>query len=108
MKKKFSVSVKKKIEKFNKKIEIPGDKSCSIRAILFASQCIGVSKIKNLLESEDVLNCVEAIKKLGAKIVKSNGLYKIYGNGLGSFKTNKKITKIFVGNSGTLCRLLTY
>ena len=34
MKKKFSVSVKKKIEKFNKKIKIPGDKSCSIRAIL--------------------------------------------------------------------------
>ena len=71
MKKKFSVSVSKKIEKFNKKIEIPGDKSCSIRAILFASQCIGISKIKNLLESEDVLNCINSLKKsLGVKIVK--------------------------------------
>ena len=61
MSKKFSVSVSKKIKKFNKKIEIPGDKSCSIRAILFASQCIGVSKIKNLLESEDVpgVNVIE-------------------------------------------------
>ena len=48
MKKKFSVSINKKIEKFNKKIIIPGDKSCSIRALLLASQCIGVSKIKNL------------------------------------------------------------
>ena len=49
MNKKFSVSINKKIEKFNKKIKIPGDKSCSIRAILFASQCIGLSRIKNLL-----------------------------------------------------------
>ena len=47
-------------------------------------------------------------KKLIKEIesIKSNGLYKIYGNGLGSFKTNKKITKIFVGNSGTLTRLI--
>ena len=107
MKKKFSVSVKKKIEKFNKKIEIPGDKSCSIRAILFASQCIGISKIKNLLESEDVLNCINALKiSLGVKIIKKKNIYQVYGNGLNSFKVRKKITKIYVGNSGTSARLL--
>ena len=107
MNKKFSVSINKKIEKFNKKIKIPGDKSCSIRAILFASQCIGLSKIKNLLESEDVLNCVNSLKKsLGVKIVKKNNIYQIYGNGLSSFKVKKKITKIYVGNSGTFARLL--
>ena len=108
MKKKFSVSVKKKIEKFNKKIEIPGDKSCSIRAILFASQCIGISKIKNLLESEDVLNCINALKiSLGVKIIKKKNIYQVYGNGLNSFKVRKKITKIYVGNSGTCARLLS-
>jgi len=107
MKKKFSVSVMKKIEKFNKKIEIPGDKSCSIRAILFASQCIGISKIKNLLESEDVLNCINALKiSLGVKIIKKKNIYQVYGNGLNSFKVRKKITKIYVGNSGTSARLL--
>ena len=107
MKKKISVSVKKKIEKFNKKIEIPGDKSCSIRAILFASQCIGISKIKNLLESEDVLNCINALKiSLGVKIIKKKNIYQVYGNGLNSFKVRKKITKIYVGNSGTSARLL--
>ena len=107
MKKKFSVSVKKKIEKFNKKIEIPGDKSCSIRAILFARQCIGISKIKNLLESEDVLNCINALKiSLGVKIIKKKNIYQVYGNGLNSFKVRKKITKIYVGNSGTSARLL--
>ena len=107
MKKKFSVLINNKIKKFNKKIQIPGDKSCSIRAILFASQCIGVSKIKNLLESEDVLNCINALKtSLGVKIIKKNNIYKVYGNGLNSFKVKKKITKIYVGNSGTFARLL--
>ena len=108
MKKKFSVLVHKKIKKFNKNIKIPGDKSCSIRAVLFASQCIGLSKIKNLLESEDVLNCINTLKKsLGVKIIKKNNIYQIYGNGLNSFKIKKKITKIYVGNSGTSARLLS-
>jgi len=91
MKKKFSVLVTKKIKRFNKKIKIPGDKSCSIRAMLLASQCIGISKIKNLLESEDVLNCVNALKTgLGVKIIKKNKIYQVYGNGLNSFKIKKK------------------
>ena len=90
MKKKISVSINNKIEKFNKKIKIPGDKSCSIRAILFASQCIGLSKIKNLLESEDVLNCINTLKtSLGVKIIKKNNIYQVYGNGLNSFKFKK-------------------
>jgi len=76
MKKNFSVSINEKIEKFNKKIKIPGDKSCSLRAVLLASQCIGISKIKNLLESEDVLNCINTLKtSLGVKIIKKNNIY---------------------------------
>ena len=107
MNRSFSVSINKKIDKFNKTIKVPSDKSLSIRALIIASQCIGVSKIKNLLESEDVLNCLKALRTLGVKIVKNNNIYSIYGNGLNSFKTKKKVTKIFVGNSGTTARLLS-
>jgi 3-phosphoshikimate 1-carboxyvinyltransferase len=107
MKKKITVLVNNKIKEFNKNIQIPGDKSCSIRAILLGSQCIGQSKVKNLLESEDVLTCVNTLKQsLGVKIVKKHKEYLIYGNGLNSFKINKKITKIYVGNSGTFARLI--
>ena len=90
MKKKLSVSINKKIEKFNKKIKIPGDKSCSIRALLLASQCIGESKIFNLLESTDVLDCCKALRTLGVKIVKRKNHYSVYGNGLNSFRIKKK------------------
>ena len=107
MNKKFSVTIKNKIKKFNKTIQIPSDKSCSIRALIFASICIGKSEIKNLLESEDVLVCLKALRTLKTKITKSNdGIYKVYGNGLGSFRVNKK-TKIWVGNSGTTAKILT-
>ena len=107
MKKKKFVLINKKIGKFNKIIKVAADKSLSLRALMLASQCIGISKIKNLLESEDVLNCLKALRILGVKIVRNNNFYLVYGNGLNSFKTKKKLTKIFVGNSGTTARLLS-
>ena len=107
MNKKFSVIINKKIKKFNKTIKIPGDKSCSIRALLLASQCIGESKIFNLLESTDVLDCLKALRTLGVKIVKRKNHYSVYGNGLNSFKIKRKLTRLYCGNSLTTGRLLT-
>ena len=62
------VEIKRKIGKFNKTITVPGDKSLSIRWVLFASLANGKSKAQNLLLSEDVLAAIEAIKKLGIKV----------------------------------------
>ena len=45
------------------------------------------------------------LEKLGVKIVKYKNIYHVYGNGLGSFKTQNNLT-INAGNSGTLARLL--
>ena len=59
------INIDKKIPSFNKTIQVSSDKSLSIRAVLLASQAVGVSKISNLLESEDVLNALKTIKKLG-------------------------------------------
>ena len=93
------------IKTFNKTIEVTPDKSLSIRAILLASQAIGVSTISNLLESEDVLNAVRSIKKLGIECKKIGNQYKILGYGLNGFNPKKNIT-INAGNSGTLARLI--
>ena len=67
--KKF-INIKKKITKFNKAIIVDGDKSISIRSLLFASLATGKSKIKNLLESEDILSTINCLKILGVKINK--------------------------------------
>ena len=63
------ISVNHKIKKFKKIITVPGDKSLSIRWVLFSSLAKGISKAKNLLMSEDVLAAIEAVKKLGIKVI---------------------------------------
>ena len=99
------IRIQKKIKSFNKSIQVSGDKSISIRCVLMASQAIGKSKIFNLLESEDVINSLNSIKRLGIKYKKFKNYYEIYGFGIKGFKTKKKVT-IDAGNSGTLARLL--
>ncbi len=94
-----------KINNFDKKINVTSDKSISIRSILLASQAVGVSKISNLLESEDVLNTLKALKKLGINYKKKKDSYYIEGFGINNFNIKRNIT-INAGNSGTLARLI--
>ena len=58
-----------------KKIIISSDKSISIRSVLLASQAIGKSRLYNLLESEDVINTLKSISKLGIKYKKLKNYY---------------------------------
>ncbi len=99
------IQISNKIKKFSKTIQVSGDKSISIRCVLLASQAIGTSKIYNLLESEDVINALKSIKKLGINYKKLKKYYEINGFGLTGFNTNSKI-KIDAGNSGTFARLI--
>ena len=102
---KNQIRIKNIITSYNKNIEVSGDKSISIRSVLLASQAIGKSKIYNLLESEDVINSLKAIKKLGVNYKKVGKYYKIFGYGINSYQTNRKLI-IDAGNSGTLARLI--
>ena len=99
------ISISHKLSSFNKKIYVSSDKSISIRSVLLASQAVGISKISNLLESEDVLNTLKTIKKLGINYEKRGNIYYIEGFGLNGFNIKKK-TILNAGNSGTLARLI--
>ncbi len=95
-----------KIEsRFSGLVKIPGDKSISHRAIIIPSISKGISKISNLLMSDDVLHTLEAFRSLGVKIEKKENKIFIHGNGLNSLSQSKK--DIYLGNSGTSARLLT-
>ena len=100
-----SIIVKNKIKNFSKTIEVSGDKSISIRWVLFSSLASGQSKAKNLLMSEDVLAAIQAIKKLGIKVKFKNNTCIIYGGGINGYRYKKNIT-IDAKNSGTLGRLI--
>ena len=64
------ICINRKIYVFKKKkISINGDKSLSIRFILLSSLSIGKSTAYNILKSEDVLNSINCIRKLGIKVI---------------------------------------
>ena len=65
-------------------IRVPGDKSISHRALMFASLAIGETRIGGLLEGEDVLRTAAAMRALGARVVQdSAGAWRVFGAGLG-------------------------
>ncbi len=99
------VEIKNKVGEFEKTISVPGDKSLSIRWVLFASLAKGKSKAKNLLMSEDVIAAIKAIKKLGIKVIINKKECTIFGKGIEGYNYKKNLT-INAQNSGTLGRLI--
>ena len=80
--KKF-ISISKKINFFKKKsIEVTGDKSLSIRFVLLSSISQGKCIAYNLLKSDDVINAINCIRKLGIKVRLQKNKCEIYGKGL--------------------------
>ena len=86
-------------------IRVPGDKSISHRALMFAGLAVGQSRITGLLEGEDVLATAAAMRQFGADIARGDdGVWTVLGAGLGSLLEAK--TALEMGNSGTSTRLL--
>ena len=86
-------------------VEIPGDKSISHRALMFAALAVGESRISGLLEGEDVLATAEAMRSMGATIDRIGaGEWRVHGVGVGGLMAPDNI--IDMGNSGTSTRLL--
>lgn len=96
------------VQKSNKplsgEIEVAPDKSISHRSIIFASLANGITKINNLLEGEDVLNTINAMRLMGVEINKRNDHYEVIGSGIAGLCEPEEI--IDMGNSGTSSRLL--
>ena len=89
---KNSIVINKRINTFNKIIEVSGDKSISIRWVLLSSLAKGVSKAKNLLLSEEVLAAIRAVKILGIKSKITKKEVKIYGKDIKGYTDKKNIT----------------
>lgn len=86
-------------------IKVPGDKSISHRALMIGGLAIGETCIEGLLESEDVLKTLEALRSLGVKIEKkTSGNWIVKGRGVCGLAEPE--TVLDVGNSGTSARLL--
>jgi len=86
-------------------VSVPGDKSISHRALMFAALCEGRTEITGLLEGEDVLRTADAMRALGAEIVRDGAVWRVEGRGVGNL--SEPVDVLDMGNSGTAARLLS-
>ena len=86
------------------KLEVPGDKSISHRAVMFGSVAEGVTTISHFLEGEDCLSTIDCFRKLGVTIEQNGTDVKVYGKGFSGLSAPSEV--LDVGNSGTSIRLL--
>ena len=86
------------------KIRVPGDKSISHRALMLGALATGRTRIRGLLEAEDVINTALAVTALGAPAAKTGDIWEVLGRGTGGLLQPEG--PIEFGNSGTGTRLM--
>jgi 3-phosphoshikimate 1-carboxyvinyltransferase len=85
-------------------IRVPGDKSISHRSLILASLADGESRIRGILDSEDVRATAEALSALGAAIPPLANEMRVKGAGLRGLRSPRRA--LDCRNSGTTTRLL--
>ena len=88
---------------------VPPDKSISHRALIVASMAQGVSKLSNLLDSQDVNSTLRCLRALGAQIEvlnRGDGMFNARVEGWGKMGPKPSGEPLDCGNSGTTTRLL--
>lgn len=84
---------------------VPGDKSISHRALMLGALAVGTTRVKGLLEGEDVLATAAALRRMGVGITRDGtGIWEIEGVGVGGLHAPDDVLDL--GNSGTAARLL--
>lgn len=86
------------------RIRVPGDKSISHRALIFGALATGTTRVRGLLEAEDVINTARAVTALGAMAEKRGDVWEIKGRGPGGLR--QPTAALDFGNSGTGARLM--
>ncbi len=82
---------------------IPGDKSISHRSLMFGGLASGETRIRGLLEGEDVINTGRAMTAMGASILRDGEEWIVNGTGNGCLLAPE--SPLDFGNAGTGCRL---
>nr|VFK28200.1 MAG: 3-phosphoshikimate 1-carboxyvinyltransferase [Candidatus Kentron sp. MB] len=87
------------------RLQVPGDKSISHRAVILGAIAMGDTEIIGFLEGEDTLATVAAFRAMGVPIeTLSVGRIRVYGVGLRGLSAPHG--PLYLGNSGTSMRLL--
>ncbi|OGU56731.1 MAG: 3-phosphoshikimate 1-carboxyvinyltransferase [Ignavibacteria bacterium RBG_13_36_8] len=86
-------------------LNLPGDKSISHRALMFAGLAKGKSIIHNCLASADIDSTISCLCALGVPIERNDDFVIVDGRGFKGF--HKPTAPLYAGNSGTTARLMS-
>lgn len=87
------------------RVELPGDKSISHRAAMFASIADGTTTITNFGSSADCASTLDCFSRLGVRIERDGTTVRI--RGAGKYGLKKSTRPLDCGNSGTTVRLIS-
>lgn len=86
-------------------VQIPGDKSISHRAVMFASLASGTTEVTHFLQGADCLSTISCFQQMGVDIERTESHILIHGKGLHGLSA--PTDTLDVGNSGTTTRLIS-
>jgi 3-phosphoshikimate 1-carboxyvinyltransferase len=84
-------------------VKLPGSKSISNRVLLLAGLAGGVTRVHDLLDSDDTRVMLDALRTLGCGVTQNGDVREV--RGLGG-KLAVQEAKLFLGNAGTAMRPL--
>ncbi len=84
-------------------VKLPGSKSISNRVLLLAGLADGVTRVHDLLDSDDTRVMLDALRTLGCGVTQNGVVLEV--RGLGG-KLAVREAKLFLGNAGTAMRPL--
>ena len=93
------------VETVGGRVDVPGDKSISHRALLLGAIAEGATTISGFLRSEDCLATLQALVAMGVEI-DDDGSSTLTINGVGPDGLIRPAAPLDLGNSGTAMRLL--
>lgn len=91
----------------NGEVTLPGSKSLSNRVLLLAAVASGETRIRNLLDSDDVRHMLTALGKLGIALNLSADKTECTVTGRGGPLEVNGALELFLGNAGTAMRPLS-
>ena len=85
-------------------VRVPGDKSISHRSLILASLADGESRIRGILDADDIRSTAEVLRDMGVGIPALAADMRVNGVGLRGLSAPRK--SLNCGNSGTTARLM--
>ena len=89
------------------RIEVPGDKSVSHRAVMLGALSEGITEISGFLMSADCLSTISCFEKMGVRVDRNDAekTVTVEGRSLHGLRAPSEL--LYTGNSGTTTRIIS-